>query len=223
MIAKHITVGIVDDDCFCLHGLKTYIEQVVPSCSICWLSAYADQAIQFCQNQCPDVLLIDMYMSGVSGIKILYELRRRYSLPIIIAITSFPINDYALKASTAGAQGIVGKNHPETICAMLSSIANGTFKPQIIGDLHFDDTTTAFQRLQNKPKNGRLALTNHETEIIKLCSKGMTNAQIAKRLFVETCTVETILRRVFKKLNVTNRSQLITTWLHDEYLGNDKQ
>ena len=77
MIAKHITVGIVDDDCFCLHGLKTYIEQVVPSCSICWLSAYADQAIQFCQNQCPDVLLIDMYMSGVSGIKILYELRRR--------------------------------------------------------------------------------------------------------------------------------------------------
>lgn len=51
----------------------------------------------------------------------------------------------------------------------------------------------------------------------------MTNAQIAKRLFVETCTVETILRRVFKKLNVTNRSQLITTWLHDEYLGNDTQ
>lgn len=77
--------------------------------------------------------------------------------------------------------------------------------------------------MQNKPKNGRLALTDHETEIVKLCSKGMTNAQIAKRLFVETCTVETILRRVFKKLNVTNRSQLITTWLHDEYLGNDTQ
>lgn len=112
MIAKHITVGIVDDDCFCLHGLKTYIEQVVPSCNICWLSTCADQAIQFCQNRCPDVLLIDMYMSGVSGIKILYELRRRHSLPIIIAITSFPINDYALKASAAGAQGIVGKKPP---------------------------------------------------------------------------------------------------------------
>lgn len=214
---KQIAVGIIDDDSFCLRGIKTYIEKIVPSCHICWLSTSYEKALSLCAEKCPDVLLIDMYMSGVSGTRILYELRRRYERPIIIAITSFPIKDYALTASVAGAQCIVGKNHPKIICDMLDDISNGIFCPQKINNIHFDDAMVAFQRLQNKPKVGILALTNHEQEIVKLCVQGMTNAQIAKKLFVEIGTVETILRRVCKKMGTLNRAQLIAAWLHDEY------
>lgn len=222
-MAAHITVGIVDDDHFCLHGLKTYIEHVIPSCSVCWLAQSADQAAQCCENRRPDVLLVDMYMSGISGIRVLYELRRRYAQPIIIAITSFPINDYALTASVAGAQGIVGKNHPEMICAILADILQGTFHPQVLNDIHFDDALTAFQRLQNKPKIGCLSLTDHEQAVVKLCVQGMTNMQIARQLFVETGTVETMLRRINKKMGVVNRAQLIAAWLHNEYAGGSER
>lgn len=212
-----VTIGVIEDDYFSLCGLKIFLKKNLPFCSLSWQTSSQTDAINKCACTCPDVILIEMYMHKTSGFHLIYDLRRQYKSPIIFAITSLPVKDYAPQAALAGAQAIVSKNNPQQLCKILTDIKNEVFTPKDINNIHFEDNKTAFYRLQQKLKTSSLSLTVHERKIAQLCAQGLSSTEIAKHLYISTGTVDTIIHRVCKKLQVENRSQLIVTLWRERY------
>lgn len=213
MDARPITIGVVDNDRFALSAMNAYLRQVIPEdMSVAWLTDSPQAALMKCSSrEHPDILLVDMSMNDIDGPSLIHMLRERDARLWMIAVTSFPIDEYAQDAADAGAQGIVSKSDFRTL---RQSILDARLaKPGMSGELHFPIPQAAFERLAKNPKTGLELLTGREIEIIELCRRGNTSADIAQQIGLTTATVNTYLQRACEKLGAKNRIQLVSMWV----------
>ena len=105
------TLGVVDNDRFALCALKAYLDQTLDGITLAWMTEHANTAIARCvTGERPDVLLVDMSMGDIDGVSVIRTIRERDRHTSLVAMTSFPLDEYAADAATAGAQAIVSKN-----------------------------------------------------------------------------------------------------------------
>ena len=105
------TLGVVDNDRFALCALKAYLDQTLDGITLAWMTEHANTAIARCMTgERPDVLLVDMSMGDIDGVSVIRTIRERDRHTSLVAMTSFPLDEYAADAATAGAQAIVSKN-----------------------------------------------------------------------------------------------------------------
>lgn len=215
--SKFFSIGIITNDFFSLYGLCSYLNKNLRFSTKIWCTSSEKDIFKKCNSSPPDVLLVEMYMSSISSLNLIYNLRKNYSKIIIIAITSLPVEDYAYLAAIAGTQSIVSKNDPKNLLDILTDIKNELFVPKDINGIHFDNSKIACDRLQVRMKTTYLSLSKREKEVIELFATGFTADEICKQLHITKGTVETFINRACRKLHVKNRNQLIAELLHEQY------
>ncbi|WP_066250335.1 response regulator [Neobacillus drentensis] len=164
------------------------------------------EAIEFCEELFPDILLIDINMPILNGLEATKIIKGKFPhIKVIILSVSDHIEDL-FTAIQYGAQGYLLKNmDPDDWLQYLRSIIEGsnTVAKDLAGKLLYQFRE---RDLQNAPSIS--SLTPREKEILLLVSKGLTNKQIANQLFISENTVKNHMKNLLEKLNLENRVQL---------------
>ena len=201
-----IRVLIVDDQPLARAGFRAVLE-ATGNITVVAEAENGEQAIQQARAHDPDVVLMDIRMSGVDGI----EATRRMANQKILILTTFGLDDYIIEALRAGASGFLFKDAPlEELIRAIRTIA--------AGDAQLSPAVT--KRLLNQvarrlpsavPRDSGLlaALTEREQEVLRLLAAGMTNAEIAAALVISEPTVKTHVSSVLQKLGLRDRVQAV--------------
>lgn len=230
-----ISLAIVDNDELTLRALMGYLHSVAPRISVTWAVTKGTTAIRRCLDPAtrPDVLLVDMSLSDTSGVAVIRQIRRRTPYVPMLAITSFPLDQYAEQVNKAGGQGIVAKRDLGLIVKAIECVANhgiwagtGPEDPRMSGfttALHSyasinreDDVDTVESGDNQDAASETLSqLSPRERQILDMYAHGRTSVQVADLLGLSVNTVKTHTARIFDKLNVVNRGQAIAVWMSD--------
>jgi DNA-binding NarL/FixJ family response regulator len=154
----------------------------------------------------PDVVLMDLRMPGVDGVRATTEIRALPEPPAVVAMTTLDTDEHVLAALAAGASGFILKTTPPAqLVPLVLAAAAGTsvLSPEALARLHRrrDDAPP--------PADPRLdALSPREREVLQLVAAGLSNADIAARLYLSEGTVKGSVSRLMTQLDCRNRTQL---------------
>lgn len=226
-MSKEITLGLIDNDPLSLVALKNLISQALPQIKLVWAVNEPLRAQQLALSASParhpTILLTDMSMPGLDGIDLTKKIRLHDPSMWIIAMTSFPLEQYRDSVAHAGAQALVSKGQPATLLALLSQIvialrdsstnAHKTAESVTL-ESGFLPPRQAFERLaQNSRARGLETFTEVENRIARLCSEGYSTLEIQKELGVSNGTITTHIKRMCEKVGAKNRVQMVALWV----------
>jgi DNA-binding NarL/FixJ family response regulator len=169
-----------------------------------------DEAVQITAETQPDVVLMDIQMPGIDGIeatrRILAEARTRNARVLIL--TTFDLDEYVYDALRAGASGFLLKDvPPEQLVAAVRMVNQGDalLAPRITRRL-----IEQFALARTPSTSARLDLLSaRETEVFHLVARGLSNREIAERIYVGETTVKTHVTRILTKLDLRDRVQVV--------------
>jgi DNA-binding NarL/FixJ family response regulator len=200
------TCLIVEDLPESQRGLALALRSIFPAIEIA--SAYSlHEARQWlAQHPAPALALIDLGLPDGSGIELIAALNRRAPATLCIVATIYDDDQHLLPALRAGAQGYLLKDQRwQQLAELLSGIVEGRppLSPAIARKL-----LGYFRPL---PPSIGDALTQRESEVLKLIAKGVTQAEAARMLGISTHTVCGYVKDIYRKLNVSSRAEAALT------------
>ena len=206
-----ITVVIVDDQAMVRQGIGALLG-AQPDISVIGEAPDGAQAVREVARLTPDVVLMDVRMPEVNGLEATATIMSSPSptRPKVLMLTTFDIDEYVYEALRIGASGFMLKDAPaEELARAVRVVSQGDslLAPSITKRLIAEAT----QRRSAVPKHSRLldGLTTREREVLELVAGGLSNAEIAARLFVAEQTVKTHVSRVLAKLSLRDRAQAV--------------
>ena len=213
--ASPIRLLLVDDDPLVRSALSLMLGGQ-PDVSVVGEAGDGVAALTAVDQHDPDVVLMDIRMPEMDGLEATRILHRRTEPPRVIVLTTFEADDYVVSAVAAGAEGFLMKDTPpgdivravRSVVAgdpMLSPAATASLIRQVRNDA--PDRTSAAQRQVER-------LTERERDVALAVGRGLSNAEIAKELFLSLPTVKAHVSRIFDKLEASNRVQ-IAICVHD--------
>lgn len=201
-----IRILIADDHPMLRQGIKQILE-LEEDFSVIAQASNADEAIRMAKDKTPDVILMDINMPGKSGIEAIKDLKQAMVPSRIIVLTINQDRDYLFKALQLGAEGYVLKDaEPAVLTEAIRSVYKGQsfIQPNMTRELvrEFNRVT-----LHEKDRNEEESLTAREIEVLCLIAEGMINKEIGKKLYISEKTVKNHVSNIFKKINVSDRTQ----------------
>ncbi len=167
----------------------------IPDVSTISTAASGEELLARYPVERPDVVLLDVQMPGMGGceaVRRLHELDRRVT---ILMLTSGESPQQVAEAVSQGAQGYIAKDaSPQEVAAVLAASQG-------------DDSATAGLPQQRRAEDP--GLTEREQQVLRGMSEGLSNAQIGRELFLSEDTVKTHARRLFRKLEVSDRGHAV--------------
>jgi DNA-binding NarL/FixJ family response regulator len=170
-----------------------------------------EEAIRLARQHRPDIVLMDIRMPGTDGLAATRTIAADDSLSDvhIVILTTFELDEYVFEAVRAGASGFLVKNtKPAELLWAVRTVAEGNalLSPSVTRRLIREFAA----RTREAPGLPVLdALTEREREVMVLVAEGMTNDEIAKRLYVSPLTAKTHVSRAMVKLGARDRIQLV--------------
>ena len=169
------------------------------------------EAVRLVRAQLPDVVLMDIRMPGTDGLAATRAIASDPALAAarVIVLTTFELDEYVFEALRAGATGFLVKHtEPAELIRAVRTVAAGDalLSPSVTRRLiaEFAD------RAKEPPASARLdALTDREREIVAVVAQGLSNDEIAAKLYLSPATVKTHVNRAMSKLAVRDRAQLV--------------
>lgn len=162
------------------------------------------------QNPLIDVILMDIEMPVMNGIEATAKIKELYPQIKIVMITIYDDDEYIFNAIKAGADSYILKDtRAEKIYETLTDTLNGgsVMSPSIA--IKALQLLKGAAHIKTSAKQETLLLSDRETEILEQLSKGMTNKNIAEKLFISPFTVKRHIENIYKKLQAQNRIDLI--------------
>ena len=212
MSKTKITIAIIEDIFEISESLQIlFNEQPDMICKKVYNDA--ESAITFLSKFPADIVLIDIGLPGMDGISALIELKKVCSYTEFCMFTVFEDNQKIFQSINAGAKGYVLKNSPPSkILSAVRDLANGgsPMNPEIARKV-IDAFAT--HNLADKTQNN-LPLTERETELLSLLSKGLLYKEIAATLGITTGTVKQHIHKIYDKLQVNNKTEAINLFLN---------
>jgi DNA-binding NarL/FixJ family response regulator len=201
-----IRVIIVDDHVVVRRGLCSMLADA-EDVEIVGEASDSREAIERVTHLCPDILLLDIRMPGMNGLRLLRCLKERLPDLKVIILTNYDDEQFLLEAFRAGAYGYLMKNvGREDLLEALRTTYQG--KRMLSPDL-IDRVLEQFVELGRRQVMDQFNLSEKEIELLGLVAEGATNRQIAERLYWSESTVKRKLSDVFEKLDVSDRAQAI--------------
>ena len=203
-----IRVLVVDDDPMVRRLLRTILRP--DDIDVVAEAADGDEVVTAVQAHHPDVVLMDLRMPRVDGVAATRAVRALPDPPGVIAMTSFDTEAVILDAVHADASGFLAKDaSPDEIVSAVRAVARGegALSPRaarvVMAQVH------AAPNSSGRDAAAKVAtLTERELDVARLVAQGLSNAEIAQRLFLGEATVKTHLSAATAKLGVSNRVQL---------------
>jgi len=201
-----IKVLICDDQIMVCEGLKTILSNADAGIEVVGMAQDGAEALDLVPKVAPDVILMDLKMPVMNGVQATQHIREAYPEVNVLILTTYDDDAWVFDAIRAGAQGYILKdaNQEDLVKAIVETAAGRTpVDPAIAGKL--------FNRVAHHPPDRDTTLMDklspRERELLSLLAKGITNTEIAARLFLSEGTVRNYLSSVFNKLGVTDRTQ----------------
>jgi DNA-binding NarL/FixJ family response regulator len=215
--ASTISVVIADDQPLVRSGLRMIVEGET-DLRIVGEAPDGETAVQVVTDLEPDVLLLDVQMPGVDGLAAMERIAESGVRTRVLMLTTFDLDEYVFRAMRSGATGFLLKDMAgEDIVTAVRQAARGTdalLAPAV--------TRRLLDRFACAPTRPQIAgldrLTARELEVLGLIGRGLSNAEIAKELFIGETTVKTHVARVLMKLGLRDRVQAAIV-AHEARLG----
>jgi two-component system, NarL family, response regulator DegU len=201
-----ITVLIADDHAMMRQGLKQILE-LENDITVIAQASNGSEAVKLVREKKPDIVLMDINMPGTNGLQAIKELKFEKNASKIIVLTIHEDREYLFKTIQMGAEGYVLKDaEPPVLIEAIRKVYSGQ---SYIQSNMTKELVKEFNRvtLHEKDKNDQNNLTAREIEVLELIAEGMINKEIAKHLYISEKTVKNHVSNIFKKLNVSDRTQ----------------
>jgi DNA-binding NarL/FixJ family response regulator len=197
-----ISVFIVDDHPIVIEGLRSVIERLEGH-RIAGTASNAIDAVNCLKNLQVDVLLLDINLPDINGIDLCKKVRSEFPSIKVLGISTFSDRSYISRMIHNGAHGYLIKSASrEEIAEAIASV--------MAGKLYMSLDMEHFLRPATVVGTDRLPkLTKREKEILQHIAEGLTNGQIAAKLFISPSTVDTHRKNMLTKLEVNNTAALI--------------
>ena len=218
---RTIRVLIADDQRVVREGLSMLVA-LIDDVEVVGTACDGAEAVRLAEAHRPDVIMMDLRMPGTDGIAATADLRQRLPTARVLVLTTYADEDAIVPALQAGARGYLTKDaSAEQIEAAIHAVH--------AGQTHLDPAVqerlvaAVISRpaageppvpgLGQKPPDG---LTAREAEVLTLLASGLSNTEIAKRLYLSNATVKTHINRIFAKTGARDRAQAVRyAYQHD--------
>lgn len=199
-----ITVMIVDDHEMVRRGASDYLEAQADIRVVAQASS-GEEAVKLAQEFIPDVVLMDLVMTGMDGVEATRRVKNLSPRTQIIVLTSFHQDEYIFPALQAGAISYLLKDvKAAELVEAIRRAARGeaTLHPRIAARV-----IKTFSSKAAEESNAFTALTERELEVLRLIAKGNSNDQIAEQLVISVGTVKGHVSNILSKLHLADRTQ----------------
>jgi DNA-binding NarL/FixJ family response regulator len=205
-----IRVVLADDQALIRSGFRVLIDSA-DDLEVVGEAGTGDDAVRLARSTRADVVLMDIRMPGMDGIAATRAITGNDDLAgvKVVVLTTFELDAYVIEAVRAGASGFLSKSiEPADLLDAIRTVAGGDalLSPRATQTLLAEFATTATPSI---PDGMLDALTTREREMMTLAAHGLSNDQIAERLFLSPLTVKTHINRAMMKLAVRDRAQLV--------------
>jgi DNA-binding NarL/FixJ family response regulator len=206
--AEKSRVFLVDDHAMFREGLRQVIERE-PDLTVCGDAAGAEEALPGVEKLMPDLVIVDLSLSGGTGIDLIKTLRAKYeNLPILV-VSMHEESLYAERALHAGANGYVMKQEPaKTVKAAIHKV--------LAGDMHLSEKMSAamLKKLMrggtDEPAESPIEkLSDRELEVFRMLGQGKMTREIAHELGLSIATINSFRNRIKEKLELKNAAELV--------------
>jgi two-component system, NarL family, response regulator DevR len=202
---RELRILLVDDHEVVRLGLKALIGRQ-PNFDVIGEAGTADEAVEKARVHKPDVIVMDVRLPGKSGIDATREVMKILPETKVIVLTSYADDDLLMDAIEAGAAGYVLKQiGSDSLLKALETVAKGEslLDPSLMNKV--------FARLREAARKDRgqafSSLTEQEVKILALVAEGLTNREIADKVFLSEKTVRNYVSAILGKLGLAHRSQ----------------
>jgi DNA-binding NarL/FixJ family response regulator len=209
VMSPAISVLIADDQDLVREGLRMLL-QAEPGITVAGEAGTGTEAITNARKLDPDVVLMDVRMPGMDGIEAAAHLIQAGSRAKILMLTTFDLDQYVYRAMRAGASGFLLKDASrDQLATAVRTVAAGEalLAPSI--------TRRLIEDFCRRPAPDAMGadtarkLTERELDVVKLVAKGLSNGEIAARLYLSDATVKSHIARILAKLGLRDRVQIV--------------
>jgi DNA-binding NarL/FixJ family response regulator len=204
-----IRIVVSDDQEIVCQGLTTILNND-PLIQVVGTANDGLEAIRLVEELQPDLVLMDLKMPGLNGIQATQRIRQRFPQVRVLVLTTYDDDEWLFDAIRSGAAGYLLKDTPsaDLIKAIKGTVSGDTFlDPAVAGKvLNNVSNQKPLTQLQS-----HIQLSERESEILQLLARGLSNADIARELFLSEGTVRNYTSTIFSKLGVNDRTQAVIT------------
>lgn len=216
-----IRLLIVDDDALVRAGLAMILGGGSSRFRIVGEGADGVEAVALVEAHRPDLVLMDIRMPKLDGISATRQVLALDDPPKVVMLTTFNTDDLVVEALRAGAHGFLLKDTPPPeMVAALERAADGerALSPGVLGAVIQAATSNPGDQRRNNARQDLELLSERELEVAVEIGRGLSNAEIAAKLYQSVATVKATVTRVLTKLGCSNRTQ-VALLVHDAELG----
>jgi DNA-binding NarL/FixJ family response regulator len=211
-----IRVLIADDQRLFVESLSTFLRNYAEDIEVVGLASNGEEAVDKARELRPDVILMDVHMPVMDGVKATAQIARTLPGIRILMLSTYDEDEYVREALILGAAGYLLKDiSPTELIASIRALKSGVVQisPQIVSKLMQSVLGEASEpspaRLMAEELEWFDSLTGREREVFALIATGCDNAQIAAKLHLAEHTVRNHVSAIYSKLGVEDRFQII--------------
>ncbi len=200
-----IRVLICDDQEIVCEGLEKILTSD-PNIQVVGMAYNGREALDMIPEVQPEVVLMDLKMPEMNGILATQRIRALYPQVRVLVLTTYDDDEWLFDAIRAGASGYLLKDTPRSdlIRAVIGTASGESYvDPSVTGKLL--NSLAHNPAIAQQPTH--ISLNERESEVLRLLAQGLTNADIASRLYLSEGTVRNYTSAIFSKLGVSDRTQ----------------
>jgi two-component system, NarL family, response regulator LiaR len=203
-MTQPMSILIVDDHEVVRKGIRAYLE-TLPDFEVVGEAVSGEEAVTLVGELIPDIVLLDLIMPGMDGVEATRRIKQISPRTQIVVLTSYHEDIHIFPALKAGAIAYILKDMKmEKLVDVLHRAMQGevTLHPRV--------ATRVLQNIRGEDDDQPLLaeLTSRETDVLKLIANGLTNNQIAEKLFISENTVKGHVSNILSKLHLADRTQV---------------
>ncbi|MEU4572467.1 response regulator [Nonomuraea sp. ATR24] len=208
-----ISVLLVDDHALVRKGFRLMLD-AQPDLTVVGEAADGDEAVDLATRLRPDVVLMDLHMPGLDGVRATERITGGVPGVRVLALSTFDLDENVVAALRAGADGFLPKDvSPEELVEGVRIVHRGeaAVAPRLLTRLIGAYVRAPRPQRHTAPlhRAGLTGLTDRERQILVLIARGRSNAEIAAELGVSASTVKNHVTSVFAKIGVRDRAQAV--------------